>query len=270
MADYHVSLPMYDWPEQQPFNDQFWELLKTQLHQSGIGGLPASLSRGEPMGEWLHPQTLLSQTCGYPLVHILKDQVQLIGTPGYAVPLCRNGYYASAVLVRRDDSSTHVSQYRHRRIAINSQHSQSGCHALLNAFHAEKMLSDGQFESTPLETGSHRASIRAVAEQSADLCAVDPLSWDLAKRYEPSAESLHTIGTTPYTPSLPLVCSRHLANNTASDHGMSWDEFAHTLRTCWVKAIAADTELARQTRMDGIFSIKRATYEAVPAFSRSG
>ena len=41
--------------------------------------------------------------------------------------------------------------------------------------------------SERIETGAHRASIVAVAEGRADVCAIDCRSWHMAKRHEPRA-----------------------------------------------------------------------------------
>ena len=57
-----------------------------------------------------------------------------------------------------------------------------------------------------IETGSHRASVRAVAEEKADVAAIDAVCWALALRYEPEAVSrLKVIGQTPLRPGLPFI-----------------------------------------------------------------
>ncbi len=57
-----------------------------------------------------------------------------------------------------------------------------------------------------IATGSHRASIRAVAEERADVAAIDAVCWALALRHEPQATAaLQIVATTPLRPGLPLI-----------------------------------------------------------------
>jgi ABC-type phosphate/phosphonate transport system substrate-binding protein len=58
-----------------------------------------------------------------------------------------------------------------------------------------------------VETGGHRASIKAVAAGQADLAAIDAVTWELALRHEPAAASLRVIDTTKPTPGLPYICA---------------------------------------------------------------
>jgi ABC-type phosphate/phosphonate transport system substrate-binding protein len=60
-----------------------------------------------------------------------------------------------------------------------------------------------------IETGAHRASIIAVAEGRADVCAIDCRSWHMAKLYEPKAAEVRVVGWTGLRKGLPMVTSRH-------------------------------------------------------------
>lgn len=66
-----------------------------------------------------------------------------------------------------------------------------------------------------VETGGHRASVRAVAEGRADLAAIDCRSWALALRHEPCARRLVVIGWTAERPGLPYVTGAHTDAATA-------------------------------------------------------
>ena len=63
--------------------------------------------------------------------------------------------------------------------------------------------------SERIETGAHRASIVAVAEGRADVCAIDCRSWHMAKRYEPGAKELRVVGWTGLRKGLPMITSVH-------------------------------------------------------------
>ncbi len=60
-----------------------------------------------------------------------------------------------------------------------------------------------------IETGGHRASIVAVAEGRADICAIDCRSWQLAQQHEPRAADLQVVGWTARRKGLPLITSTH-------------------------------------------------------------
>lgn len=95
---------------------------------------------------------------------------------------------------------------RGRRLAFNSLDSMSGIIALGRDLEAagESLA----LFAERIETGSHRASIIAVAAGAADVCAVDCRTWNLAKRFEPAANDLAVVGWTAKHKGLPFVTSR--------------------------------------------------------------
>jgi ABC-type phosphate/phosphonate transport system substrate-binding protein len=94
-----------------------------------------------------------------------------------------------------------------QRLALNSPDSMSGLLALRRDLEAAGE-SLGVF-SSQVVTGSHRASIAAVASGRADVCAIDCRSWRLAERHEPAAEAVFVIGWTGRRKGLPMVTSNH-------------------------------------------------------------
>jgi len=92
---------------------------------------------------------------------------------------------------------------RGARLAYNGPDSMSGMLALTRDL-------DAAGESLSLfteciETGGHRASIVAVAQGRADVCAVDCRSWAMARRLEPAARALQPVGWTARRKGLPFV-----------------------------------------------------------------
>ena len=79
-----VSLPMYEVSQaMKQADDVFWSHLRRKLETEGVDA-PAALARtdGALLDQWQSPHLLLSQTCGYPYVHILMDRgIKIIGTP---------------------------------------------------------------------------------------------------------------------------------------------------------------------------------------------
>ena len=82
-----ASLPMYDLPAIRDATDHWWRGLARAFRSEGVPDVPDALSRGPDVRDlWRHGGLLFSQTCGYPLMHELKDDVTLLATPCYVAP----------------------------------------------------------------------------------------------------------------------------------------------------------------------------------------
>lgn len=197
-----VSLPMYDWPELQKFNDQFYAALKESLHQTDLNP-PERLDRSTKVPEiWLENKLLLSQTCGLPFVTLLKDQVVLVGTPAYELD-CDVGNYYSVIVVRKEAPINTLADLSGKYFSYNERGSQSGYQAAKTALLAVDELRGEVFKSR--KSGSHRLSIQTVAAGIADFAAIDAVTWEIAKRHEPAAQYLRVLARTDPTPGLPFI-----------------------------------------------------------------
>ncbi len=171
---------------------------------------------------WKHPSLLLAQTCWGPIEQGLAPHVIVVGQPSYdAFEGGQGETYSSAILMRcaadagggkesldaPEDGrpSLSLDAIRGGRFAYNGPDSMSGVVALTRDLEAagESLA----VFSERLQTGSHRASLIAVAEGRADVCAVDCRSWDQALRCEPAARSLRVVGWTARRKGLPLITS---------------------------------------------------------------
>ena len=205
-----ASLPMYDMEELRPQTDALWQHLAGAMRRAGVDDVPDSLTRANSLGSlWSRSDLLLSQTCGYPLVRKYRTVLQPVATPRYSAPGCRGSEYCSAIVVRADNESRDVSSLRGAVCAANSPMSQSGYNALRSL--VAPLAKHGRFFSEVKITGSHPASIEAVASGKADVCAVDCVSHALLARYRPSALNGTRVMTfTPCCPGLPLVTRANL------------------------------------------------------------
>lgn len=202
-----AALPMYDWPEVRDATDALWATIRAELIHAGIDA-PAGLERrGNPETLWTDPNLTLSQTCGFPYANTLGGKVTLIGTPAYELDDASPGHYFSVLVARRSKPPETLTGLRDMRLAFNMTQSQSGFAAPV------RLLASNGCASTPepLETGAHRASVKAVAAGEADWAAVDAVSWKLAMRHEPATDDLVVFARTPETPALPLITSLRLA-----------------------------------------------------------
>jgi ABC-type phosphate/phosphonate transport system substrate-binding protein len=191
-----ASLPMYDWPEIREETDRFWAALAQELGVSG------PLWRGaDYMAPWHNPDLLFSQTCGYPFTHTLLGQVKLVATPHYAADGCEGPNYCSILFAREKKP---LEEFRGSKAAYNSADSMSGMLALKLAF--APFAKQGDFFSSAIETGGHTASLQAVQEGAADVCAIDAVCVALAKKYRSTLlQGLHELGRSPSVPGLPYI-----------------------------------------------------------------
>jgi ABC-type phosphate/phosphonate transport system substrate-binding protein len=195
-----ASLPMYDRPETVAANDRLWSGVVRVLDREGVAA-PDRLDRDIGLWEaWTSPDLLLSQTCGLPFRTRLHTTVTLVSTPVYDLADVPPGHYKSVLVARRGDPRRALPDFAGATLACNDLLSQSGWAAPMTeaaaagiAFGAMRM------------TGGHRRSADAVAEGSADLAAIDALTWAMIRRWDASATALREIGSTTPTPGLPWI-----------------------------------------------------------------
>jgi len=189
-------LGMYDMPALQGANDRFWAAIRARL-----GKGPSALTRDMDFWDiWESPDLLFAQTCGMPYRTRLQGQVSLIGTPDYRLPDCPPGYYCSVFVAHRDAPEQALSAFEGRRFAYNEAVSQSGWAAPMTHLRA-RHINMGE----RVQTGAHSASARAVADGTADLAALDLLTWELLKSHDPVSTFLRVIARTDPTPGLPYI-----------------------------------------------------------------
>lgn len=219
MTDFVAALPMYDWPETRAATDGDWHRLRDSLRENGIAAPRALTRTDDPAALWRRPELLLSQTCWGPMEAGLAAHVTVLGQPDYSAHEGGAGpLYASVVLMRAADAGPPVcapedgtaalplERLRGRRLAYNDPVSMSGMLALIRDLVACGAGPD--IFAARRASGSHRASIVAVAAGEADICAVDCQSWTLARRFEPAAEELRPVGWTARRPGLPFITAR--------------------------------------------------------------
>ena len=200
-----AALPMYDLAETRPAAEAWWAGLARACRAEGLEEAPAALSWPDDLkAAWRDPQLFFSQTCGYPLMTELRGAVRVVATPCYVAEGCSGPFYSSAVVVRADDQAQTLEDLRGRRAAYNSTDSQSG-YNVLRALVAP--LADGRsFFNSTLESGSHAGSLAAVAEDRADVAAIDCVTYALHARHRPAAVAgLRVLRYGPATPGLPYV-----------------------------------------------------------------
>ena len=147
---------------------------------------------------------LIGHTCGYPLMTRLHDALTPLCVPCFDVPGASGRYYSSQFIVPSDSPIESLQQCRGKTVAINGRDSNSGMNVLRHAL-ARLGARPHYFAETCI-TGSHRASLEAVASNRAQLAAIDCVSYQLLADQNPDLiAAVKIIGQSEQTCGLPLV-----------------------------------------------------------------
>jgi ABC-type phosphate/phosphonate transport system substrate-binding protein len=202
-------LPMYDFPWTAAANDALWAAICARLAEAGVQS-PTRLTRGGELAVlWRHPALIFGQTCGYPYASGLKDAVTLIAAPEYSFPGCEDASHRSFIIRRASDPRCVLKEFRGAVAALNAHDSNTG----MNLFRAmiAPIAGGAAFFSSIVVTGSHEASVAAVAEGGADLDSIDCVSFALLERGRPELiERVAIVAESPLSPCLPFIASASL------------------------------------------------------------
>ena len=200
-----AALPMYDLPGLEAANDALWRAVTARLTADGTEGVPPTLSRTIPVAAlWPHPQLLLAQSCGYPLVTSLRGVVKVVATPRYRALGCQGSLYRSTIVVAATNPVATLAELRGTRCAANDPASNSGMN-LLRAMIAP-LAAGGRFFRSVQWSGSHRESLAMIVRDEADIAAIDCVTFEHLRTLEPAlVAAVRVIGWSDASPGLPLV-----------------------------------------------------------------
>jgi ABC-type phosphate/phosphonate transport system substrate-binding protein len=202
-------LPMYDFPWTAEANDALWAAMAARLNEAGVEA-PKALTRGRDLdAQWRNPRLVFGQTCGYPFVTRLKHAVALIATPSYAFPGCQDASHRSFLIRRAGDPRRALAEFRGATAGLNAHDSNTG----MNLFRATlaPFAGGAPFFRAIVVTGSHEGSLAAVAGGSADLAAIDCVSYALLERGRPDLiERVAVVAESPLSLGLPFIAAAGL------------------------------------------------------------
>lgn len=207
MTELTASLPMYNLPEMADRNAKLWQAVAEELGALGFEKLPAGLAFGRPpVPETIGSEVLFSQTCGYPLQTIYRDQAHLLGVPTYDAPGCGPGTHRAFILVHQHSRYEAPRDLKGARFALNSRHSNSGMNLPRLLF--APLACGRPFFGSVCETGSHPASMARVRAGELDACSVDCLTYVFFQDHRPEAVAgLRILAETQESPAIPFVTS---------------------------------------------------------------
>ena len=143
--------------------------------------------------------------------------------------------------------------------AYNSRDSQSGYNALRSLI--APIAGGAPFFAEAVATGTHAASIDAVRDGRADVCAVDCVTWALLARHRSaSLDGLEVLCRSEPVPGLPLVTARDRT-----------DAELETIRRALVRAFARPdlTDTHDGLLIRGLSASTLDTYEPLLAMERA-
>ncbi len=215
-----AAYTMYGGPPVRAAVRRWWAGIAARLADAGMTGVPAkpTFTLGE-RDQWTHPNLLLAQTCGYPMMKGVTGPVRLIATPVYDVPFADGVNYCSLVIVAKKSKAISLMDLRGMRAAITKPTSHSGYNAFRRLiadyvvqWEAEMggdiadLAGGRRFFASVIETGNHLNSVKAVAAGRADVAAIDCVSFHFIKALAPDAmKKVRILTATPEAPGLPLI-----------------------------------------------------------------
>ncbi|MEM5424362.1 phosphate/phosphite/phosphonate ABC transporter substrate-binding protein [Paraburkholderia ferrariae] len=264
MTRWIASLPMYNVTPQHAaaWRSLLSDSLGIVARSFDIGDITIeNAPEGELMPHWRRGDLLLSQTCGFPYRLLgLANEVRLIATPIFDAPGCEGPRYRSVLAVSSqawERGAKTLEACRGLRAACNSADSHSGMNALRHA--VAPLAREGRFFASVLWTGSHAATLRALASGAADVGAIDCVTFALLHDSHPERfDGVQTIGMTASAPGLPLIASRALG-----------EDQTQALRDALDAAHAADAERARTLRLRGFARLRGETYAEIEAIANA-
>ncbi|MDJ0614511.1 MAG: PhnD/SsuA/transferrin family substrate-binding protein [Rhizobiaceae bacterium] len=211
-----ATLSMYDWPETRPALERFWNLIAKELENAGLPSPKQLNNSEEQMPLWQSPDLIVGQTCGWPYANHLRGTAIPFARFDHGLDECPPGTYRSVFIGQSLADKLYLESPEALAacpmIAINGEDSQSGFHVFSEVAGQQPaaLLSHNKL----LHTGSHRASILAVAKKEAQIAAIDAVAFELAKKHEPRAvQNISIVGHSRPKPSLPLITSKHYSED---------------------------------------------------------
>lgn len=200
-----ASLPMYWRAETAEAWCRFWRDVQAAC-DIDLPDLTATEDLPDAWTDhWRDPEMVLSQTCSLPFRTALSGQVTYVGTFHFGLK-APPGHYFSRILC---PYPTHDPRRKEAFedgwvLAYNAPDSQSGW---AHAQAPTPFVRRPKVKAT-VETGSHAASVAALAHERATLAYVDAVTWRLLKAYDPNAKKVFLLGRSVNSPGLPLITAK--------------------------------------------------------------
>ena len=228
-----AALPMYDFAQLRLETDAFWRAISTRLQDAGINEVPTALGRSPDYASaWRDPRLIIGQACGYPLFKNFTKRPRIVATPIYSAPGCKGPRHSSFFIVNAEASFGTLSDLRGCSCAINGPDSNTGMNLLRAAI--APLAQGHSFFGSVVITGSHSASVEAVASGVVDLASIDCVTFAHLQRFDSDLTArVRQIGQSLLTPAPPFITAwetdektlcllRNILKGIAADPGLEF------------------------------------------------
>jgi ABC-type phosphate/phosphonate transport system substrate-binding protein len=183
-----------------------WEEIWAAAHRHARWTPETLTWSGDVHARWSDPACVVTQICGGPFATVHHRDMHLIGTLALDIPEADGGRYRSVLLTPHDrDLDRLVSEGTH--VVANSDDSLSGWVSLL----AATVGVDDDWPGQVTFTGTHHASLSALARGEADLASIDSWSLALIGAEQPElVAGLKRVGLGPWVPTPAITARRGL------------------------------------------------------------
>ena len=246
-----VTLGMYAFTEAQ--QSAWRQLFQRFCELSDVAGESVVLSFDHDPDRLLEPGLWFGHTCGYPLMTRLKDFVSPFCVPLFNVPGTDGRFYSSRIIVAADSDIDSLETSRGCVAVMNNPDSNSGMNVLR---HAVAEVSDNeQFFAKVVTSGGHLHSLESVASGSADIAAIDCVSYQLIADWRPQlCADIRIIGDSVKTCGLPLVMAH--ADITDANTGAMIEHLNQALASC-------DGVVRSTLHLNGFASVQLDDYRSI-------
>ena len=225
IAGEYASLAMYPFDALRPAWERLWAAVTDRVDWA-----PRTLRwDGDVQQHWTDPSCTVAHGCGYPVAATLDDRA-VVGAFALRLPDA-DGHRYRSVLVSRGAGT---------RLAANSDDSLSGWISALATIDVDEVTF----------TGSHEASLEALAGGVADIAMIDALTFAHLTRLRPELTAgVDEIGHGPWIPSPPIVVPVATPQERVDE-----------LRAAFADALASDDDLRATLLLDGFVPLERTDY----------
>ncbi len=153
---------------------------------------------------------LFAQTCGLPYLKKWQKSHGVICVPKFDIDGCQGLSYRSWFIKKKTNGRNKLEDFQNTRAAINSWESNSGMNAL--RFAVSNLDIRKPFFSEVQLTGAHHQSALSVAKGTADIAAIDAVTfYFLSAVYPEIIEKIEVFDQSVLTPGLPFIHNRNSA-----------------------------------------------------------
>jgi ABC-type phosphate/phosphonate transport system substrate-binding protein len=255
-----VALGMYAFTEIQQSS---WQQLFTRFCElSGVADESVTLGFNHDPAHLLEPGLWFGHTCGYPLMTRLKDYVSPFCVPLFDVSGTDGKFYSSRIIVAADSDIDSIEASKGCVAVMNNPDSNSGMNVLR---HAVAEVSDSeQFFASVVTSGGHLHSLESVANGSADIAAIDCVSYQLIADWRPQlCADIRIIGDSVKTCGLPLVMP-HADIADADITDANTGTMTGAMIDCLNQALALCDDAVRDTlHLNGFASVQLDDYRSI-------